>query len=151
MIYLYINICLDGRNTLLHWATTTEPFAHHTIKSWFSSICFPLGPTNGFTPRFLGFSVYISNTTDKSEGTLCFKDEDYNVSTIPSVLNITCSMHGQYVIYYNERQTGISFINDNYRYAFNELCEFEVYGRYFRKLSNYFYWEGWWFSCIIEF
>ena len=58
-----------------------------------------------FTPRFLGFSVYVSNITDKSEGTLCFKDRNYTVNTIPSVININCPMHGQYVIYYNEMNT----------------------------------------------
>ena len=118
------------KHTLLDWATTTEPFVHHTIELWFFTCCFSLGPTNGFTPRFLGFSVYVSNTTDKSEGTLCYKDENFNVSTIPSVLNITCPIHGQYVIYYNERLSWTSFPNDAYRYAFNELCEFEVYGMY---------------------
>ena len=91
---------------------------------------FQLGSTNGFTPRFLGFSVYVSNTTDKSEGILCFKDTDYTAATIPSVLNITCPMHGQYVTYYNERLSWTSFPSDEYRYAYNELCEFEVYGMY---------------------
>nr|XP_022305757.1 uncharacterized protein LOC111112519 [Crassostrea virginica] len=29
---------------------------------------------NGFTRYFLGFSVYISNTTNKEDGVLCFRD-----------------------------------------------------------------------------
>ena len=37
-------------------------------------------------------------------------------------------MHGQYVIYYNERLSWTSFPTNEYRYAFNGLCEFEVYG-----------------------
>ena len=92
---------------------------------------FQLGSTNGFAARFLGFSVYISNTTDKSDGTLCFKDTNYTVYTIPSVLNITCPMHGQYVIYYNERLSWTTtFFSDKSTYAYNDLCEFEVYGMY---------------------
>ena len=92
------------------------------------SIHFQLGSTNGFAARFLGFSVYVSNTTNKSEGSLCFKDTNYTVNTIPPVINISCPMHGQYVIYYNERLSWTSFPSDAYQYAFNELCEFEVYG-----------------------
>ena len=37
-------------------------------------------------------------------------------------------MHGQYVIYYNERLSWTSFPSYAYQYAYNELCEFEVYG-----------------------
>ena len=128
VVFLQINICSDERNT----HSQTEPQRQnplHTIQlNCGFSLVFLLGPTNGFTPRFLGFSVYVSNTTDKSEGTLCFKDRNYTVNTIPPVINITCPMHGQYVIYYNERLSWTSFPSDAYQYAFNELCEFEVYG-----------------------
>ena len=75
--------------------------------------------------------MYVSNTTDKSDGVLCFKDNNYTLDTIPYVFNTTCAVHGQYVIYFNEYKTGdryANFTNDT-RYAFNELCELEVYGK----------------------
>ena len=92
---------------------------------------FKLGSSNGFTMRFLGFSLYVSNTTKKSEGSLCFKDTNFTLSTIPAVFNTTCPVHGQYVIYYNERLQGVTYPHGYSQYAFNELCEVEVFGKYF--------------------
>ena len=43
----------------------------------------------------LGFSVYISNTTDKESGVLCFRDTTYTKSTIPNPVNIACPYHGR--------------------------------------------------------
>lgn len=82
---------------------------------------------NGFTTRFLGFSVYISNTTTKEDWMLCFKDNEYNTTTIPNPINITCHAHGSNVIYYNNR-THLPFPAGYSQYAFAELCEVEVYG-----------------------
>nr|XP_022307795.1 protein draper-like [Crassostrea virginica] len=82
---------------------------------------------NDYTKYFLGFSVYISNTTNKEDGVLCFRDTNYTRATIPNPVNITCPYHGRYVIYYNNRThwpypEGYSALN----YIF--LCEVEVYG-----------------------
>ncbi|XP_056002092.1 multiple epidermal growth factor-like domains protein 10 isoform X2 [Ostrea edulis] len=86
------------------------------------------GSTYGYSGRFLGFSLYISNTTDRTQGELCFHDTNFTRDTIPAVLNVTCLVHGQYVIYYNERLQGVTYPDDYSNYAFNELCEVEVYG-----------------------
>lgn len=100
------------------------------------SICFDRyfyifeGPLHGYVGRFLGFSVYISNTWKKEDGVLCFKDDYFTNETIPAVLTLNCTHYGRYVIYYNNR-TSPSKPADYSRYAYNELCEFEVYGRLF--------------------
>ncbi|XP_061180693.1 uncharacterized protein LOC133189315, partial [Saccostrea echinata] len=83
---------------------------------------------NIFPGRFLGFSVYISNTTDKDEGLLCFKDTNFTRTTIPSDVTVECVNHGRYVIYYNERLPCVTYPVDYSKYAYNELCELEVYG-----------------------
>lgn len=105
----------------------------HKIVNFFHQ-----GPDNGFTKRFLGFSMYVSNSTDRTKGKLCFKDTGFTINTIPAVLNITCFAHGQYVIYYNERLQGVTYPDDYSEWAFNELCEVEVFG----EIKKIFYSQG---------
>ena len=75
-----------------------------------------------------GFSVYISNSTNKEDGVLCFRDSHFTEATIPNPLNVTCPIHGRYVIYYNNR-TPPWLPKGYYRSAFIRLCEVEVYGK----------------------
>lgn len=72
--------------------------------------------------------MYVSNTTSLLGGILCFKDNDFTKSTIPAVLNISCPVYGQYVIYSNERLPGVVYPDGYSEYAFAEICELEVYG-----------------------
>ncbi|XP_078328406.1 uncharacterized protein LOC111115159 [Crassostrea virginica] len=85
------------------------------------------GENNLRTSTFLGFSVYISNTTNKEDGVLCFRDINYTRATIPNPVNISCPYHGRYVIYYNDR-THPPYPEWYSKYAWIELCEVEVYG-----------------------
>lgn len=93
------------------------------------------GYSNGYTSGFLGFSVYVSNTTDRKHGTLCFKDDTFTRATIPAIFTTTCPLNGQYIIYYNERVPGLPYSEEFSEYAYSDLCELEVLhvGRLFLK------------------
>lgn len=73
--------------------------------------------------------MFVSNSTIKSDGELCFKDTSFNRTTVPQILNITCIVHGQYVIYYNERLPNKTYPSYYSSFAHNELCEVEVHGK----------------------
>eukprot|EP00105_Crassostrea_gigas_P019970 XP_011438627.1 PREDICTED: platelet endothelial aggregation receptor 1 [Crassostrea gigas] len=47
---------------------------------------------------------------------------------MPPVFTTNCSVHGQYVIYYNERLPGVAYPDDYESYVTIDLCEVEVYG-----------------------
>ncbi|XP_078328964.1 uncharacterized protein LOC111115084 [Crassostrea virginica] len=85
------------------------------------------GLGNVYYSSFLGFSVYISNTTNKEDGVLCFRDTKYSGFTIPNPVNISCPHHGRYVIYYNNR-THKPYPDGYSAFVWTALCEVEVYG-----------------------
>nr|XP_022308538.1 receptor-type tyrosine-protein phosphatase gamma-like isoform X3 [Crassostrea virginica] len=117
-----------AQRTATWWVNLTSILSIHHITIYYRTENAPWGINNGMTPRFLGFSLYVSNTTERMNGTVCFKDESFTLSTIPAIFNTTCPVHGQYVIYYNERLSGVVYPVNYSKYAFNELCEVEVYG-----------------------
>lgn len=84
-----------------------------------------------------GFYLYVSKTTSKEDGHLCFHDN----STIHGMLSenkrINCSVFGRYVIYYNERRPGVGYPNFYSPFAYNELCEVKVYGKICGDLCQY--------------
>lgn len=99
----------------------------HCNVFFFTLISVFVDEHNGHVNRLLGFSVYVSNTTNKEDGSICFYDDNvYIPSTIPGKPTLNCKMHGRYVIYYNERKQGQPPYYSSE--AFVELCEFEVYG-----------------------
>lgn len=94
---------------------------------WFKYILLT-NEDNKFSKRLLGFSIIVSNTTNHKDGVICFHDQIYNKNTIPSVVDILCSVVGRCVIYYNERLPGVTYHAEHSQYAFSDLCEVEVYG-----------------------
>ncbi|XP_065926644.1 uncharacterized protein [Magallana gigas] len=118
----------DRKRTATWWVNLTSTRSIHDIRIYYRTDNVPWDASNRYTARFLGFSIYISNTTKLSDGKLCYKDTYFTRSTIPAVFNTTCFVHGQYVIYYNERLPGVTYPSDYSEYAFSDLCEVEVYG-----------------------
>lgn len=81
-----------------------------------------------FSTITFGFSVYVSNTTDRFHGILCSK-VNYRGGTQPEVFNTTCPVHGQYIIYHNEMLLLLTFTNGGSSTTYSGLCEVEVYGK----------------------
>ncbi|XP_034318933.2 uncharacterized protein [Magallana gigas] len=120
-------ISANNKSTATWWVDLTRLANIDRIKIYHRTDNLVWDSSNGYTSRFLGFSVYVSNTTSISDGTLCFKDDSFNISTIPEVFNTTCNIYGQYVIFYNERLPGVAYPKDYSTFAFADICEFEVY------------------------
>lgn len=81
-----------------------------------------------FTSRMAGFSLYVSNTTSKDDGHLCFHEIQNAVGTPSEDQRIQCPFHARYVIYYNERRPEVVYPSYYSEFAYSELCEVEVYG-----------------------
>lgn len=76
--------------------------------------------------RFAGFSLFVSNTTDKDHGFLCYRN---GPEPPPLDVSISCISHGRFVIYYNERQDEINYpAGYETTNIFTELCEVTVRG-----------------------
>lgn len=76
--------------------------------------------------RFAGFSLFVSNTTDGQNNSLCYK----NGLELPLLdFNTTCSKHGRFVIFYNERLEETKYPQEyEINSVFTELCEVTVTG-----------------------
>lgn len=76
--------------------------------------------------RFADFSLYVSNTTDRHSGYLCYKDGPV---LPPLDFNTNCITHGRYIIFYNERLLWANYpIDYEVSPVVMELCEVIVTG-----------------------
>lgn len=64
-----------------------------------------------YKDRLAGFFLYVSNSTTKDGGFLCFHDLSTVKSTISWDKWTSCSVNGRYVIYYNERKMGFHILS----------------------------------------
>nr|XP_034316953.1 uncharacterized protein LOC117686264 [Crassostrea gigas] len=77
---------------------------------------------------FAGFSLYISNSTNPNNESLCYHRLQNGTNSPPSVMSIQCEMVGRYVTIYNERLPEQTYPEYYSSTAELELCEVEVYG-----------------------
>lgn len=77
--------------------------------------------------RFAGFSLFVSNTGNIQDSTLCYKNGPH---LPPLNFTYTCPLLGRYVIYYNERLDGVTYPAEyEIRNVITQLCEVSIYGK----------------------
>ena len=82
--------------------------------------------------RFAGFSLYVSNTEDTDNSSLCYKD---GPELPPLNFTTTCITSGRCVIFYNARLDEVVYPTEyEISMVFTELCEVIVLGRRKRRL-----------------
>lgn len=71
--------------------------------------------------RFAGFSLYVSNTGNIQGSPLCYK----NGPQLPPLnFTTTCTEHGRYIIFYNERLNEVTYpVGYEKSNVHTELCE----------------------------
>ena len=85
--------------------------------------------------RFAGFSLYVSNTSNKDSGVLCYKD---GPGLPPLDFFTNCLLQGRYVIFYNERLDGTIYPSGyEISNVYTELCEVIVTGK--KKCLNVYF------------
>nr|XP_022304629.1 multiple epidermal growth factor-like domains protein 10 isoform X1 [Crassostrea virginica] len=118
----------NDKQTATWWVNLTSILSIHHVTIYYRTEVYGWVPDSDFPSRFLGFSVYVSNTTDKLQGTMCYKDTNFTLDSIPPMFYTTCPLHGQYVFFYNERLANVSYPVGYSHFAYNDLCEVEVFG-----------------------
>ncbi|XP_062571468.1 uncharacterized protein LOC134233508 [Saccostrea cucullata] len=87
--------------------------------------------------RLAGFSLYISNTSRREDGYLCY--EDLSTLGLPDLdFSTRCIKYGRFVIFYNERMDQKFYSSSRYENpALTELCDVVVQGCYRTGVYGY--------------
>lgn len=115
------SLSANNKTTATWWVNLTRLANIHYIIIYYRTDNVVWDLSNGNTYRFLGFSIYVSNTTSKIDGALCYKDNIFTTETLPADFNITCAVYGQHVIYYNERRPGLVYSQGYSKDAFANM------------------------------
>ncbi|XP_062587449.1 multiple epidermal growth factor-like domains protein 11 isoform X2 [Saccostrea cucullata] len=119
-------ISANGQTTATWWVNLEGVYSISHINIIYRTDNLP--HPSPYVPRLAGFFLYVSNTSSREDSHLCFH-EIQKVNGTPSENQTTkCPVHGQYVIFYNERKSGVKYPSYYSNYAFNELCELQVFG-----------------------
>ena len=112
--------------------TTKFSILEKLFKKQFSSliIFFISIENHEVASRILGFSVYASNTSRIVDGKLCYHENNNTIESMPSQTIVNCIVQARYIIYYNSRLSPPLRSADYSKFAYIDLCEVEVYGRY---------------------
>ncbi|OWF55545.1 Scavenger receptor class F member 1 [Mizuhopecten yessoensis] len=88
-----------------------------------------------FPRRLAGYQLYLSNTSDWSQGILCYEDKSNNWTEVEMVVTHRCPYVAKFVTIYNYRNDPArhDWYEDN---AVLELCEVQVFGCPIRKYGN---------------
>lgn len=65
--------------------------------------------------------MYVSNTTDREDGSSCIYDYGYNEGAYHPNKTLICRYLGRYVIFYSGNRAKNNIL---------DLCEVEVFGKY---------------------
>lgn len=69
------------------------------LLCWY--IVFYLGDSPFHRASFRGTSVYVSNTTNILDGTLCYENNSIIIHDMPLNISTTCRLQGKYIMLYS--------------------------------------------------
>lgn len=60
-------------------------------------------------PPFLGSSIHVSNTTNRLDGTLCYKDNNFTLDNLPAFISTPCRLNGKYIMLHSKIRQDVKY------------------------------------------